>query len=72
MYAMMRAEMSSIEPEKLPGIPGGPGGPGGPGFPVCLYLPAQNKKKTRSFSPLSLRWFDLVTLLQKNSYLDIL
>lgn len=40
MYAMIRAEMSSIEPEKVPGIPGGPGGPGGPGTPACLLLPA--------------------------------
>lgn len=43
MYAMTRVPMSSIEPEKVPGIPGGPGGPGGPGVPACsLLLPAQD------------------------------
>lgn len=40
MYAMILLAMSSIEPEKLPGIPGGPGGPGGPGVPLNLLLPA--------------------------------
>lgn len=40
MYAITRAEMSSMEPEKDPGIPGGPGGPGGPGLLVSLLLPA--------------------------------
>lgn len=43
MYAMILVEMSSIEPEKLPGIPGGPGGPGGPGAPLNLLLPARDK-----------------------------
>lgn len=38
-YAMTWAEISSIEPENVPGLPGGPGGPGGPGTPVCLVLP---------------------------------
>lgn len=37
--------MSSIEPEKVPGVPGvpgSPGGPGGPGILDCLLLPAKN------------------------------
>lgn len=43
MYAMIRVEISSIEPEKVPGIPGGPGGPGSPGVPTSLLLPAWSK-----------------------------
>lgn len=35
---MIRVEMSSKEPEKVPGTPGGPGGPGGPGLPTSLLL----------------------------------
>lgn len=42
MYAMIRVEMSSKDPEKVPGIPGGPGGPGGPGDPTTRFLPAWN------------------------------
>lgn len=42
MYAIILVEMSSKDPEKLPGIPGGPGGPGGPGDPTTLFLPAWN------------------------------
>lgn len=38
MYAMIRVEMSSREPEKVPGTPGGPGGPWGPGLPTSLLL----------------------------------
>lgn len=43
MYAIIRVEMSSKDPEKVPGTPGGPGGPGGPGDPTTLFLPARNK-----------------------------
>lgn len=39
----MRAEMSAIDPEKVPGSPGGPGGPGGPGRLLSLYLPMWTK-----------------------------
>lgn len=42
MYAMTCLEISSIEPEKVPGLPGGPGGPGGPVTAVCLTLPARS------------------------------
>lgn len=42
MYAIIRVEISSKDPEKVPGVPGGPGGPGGPGDPTTLFLPAQN------------------------------
>lgn len=52
MYAIIRVEMSSNEPEKVPGIPGGPGGPGGPGVPVSLLLPAQSKDDTDIISSL--------------------
>lgn len=45
MYAIILVEMSSKDPEKVPGIPGGPGGPGGPGDPTTLFLPAWNTSK---------------------------
>lgn len=38
MYAIIRVDMSSIEPEKDPGVPGGPGGPGSPRTADCVLL----------------------------------
>lgn len=62
---MILVEMSSIEPEKLPGIPGGPGGPGGPGAPLNLLLPARDKWNMFTLSSVPLTDCELVTLLQK-------
>ena len=70
MYAIIRVEMSSIEPEKVPGIPGGPGGPGGPGILDCRLLPACNKCIFVNNLFRVLTACDLVTSLQNNSYSD--
>lgn len=58
MYARIRAEMSSKDPEKVAGVPGGPGGPGGPGDPTSLLRPARNTSIMfgGSSGPVSVVW----------------
>lgn len=65
MYARIRAEMSSKEPEKVAGVPGGPGGPGGPGDPTSLLLPARNTIIDHVSGDLQglFQWFETRTYL---------
>lgn len=42
---MIRVEMSSRDPEKVPGSPAGPGGPGGPGLPTSLLLAEKTNRR---------------------------